>query len=87
MQTLPRSSTHAQSHFGMPNRRNKVTKNGNGLSEELFAGTPVQPLCSQNSRDSDQDFRRNLVISTAFIHGHENNNNIYIVLSKKLTKS
>ncbi|GFV35907.1 RNase H domain-containing protein [Trichonephila clavipes] len=24
-----------------------------------------------------QDFRRNLVISTAFIHGHENNNNIY----------
>ncbi|GFV19329.1 hypothetical protein TNCV_2531951 [Trichonephila clavipes] len=24
---------------------------------------------------SDQDFRRNLVISTAFIHGHENNNN------------
>ncbi|GFX76413.1 hypothetical protein TNCV_5090521 [Trichonephila clavipes] len=42
MQTLPRSSTHAQSHLGMPNRRNKVTKNGNGPSEELFAGTPVQ---------------------------------------------
>ncbi|GFT51930.1 hypothetical protein TNCV_1226461 [Trichonephila clavipes] len=35
MQTLPRSSTHAQSHFGMPNRRNKVTKNGNGPSEGL----------------------------------------------------
>ncbi|GFW24063.1 hypothetical protein TNCV_4951071 [Trichonephila clavipes] len=30
---------------------------------------------SLNSRGSDQDFRRNLVISTAFIHGHENNNN------------
>ncbi|GFW30174.1 hypothetical protein TNCV_1054851 [Trichonephila clavipes] len=30
MQTLPRSSTHAQSRLGMPNRRNKVTKNGNG---------------------------------------------------------
>ncbi|GFX74710.1 probable RNA-directed DNA polymerase from transposon BS [Trichonephila clavipes] len=43
MQTLPRSSTHAQSHLGMPNRRNKVTKNGNGPSEGLFAGTPVQP--------------------------------------------
>ncbi|GFX50580.1 hypothetical protein TNCV_2721671 [Trichonephila clavipes] len=42
-QTLPRSSTHAQSHLGMPNRRNKVTKNGNGPSEGLFAGTPVQP--------------------------------------------
>ncbi|GFT32283.1 RNA-directed DNA polymerase from mobile element jockey [Trichonephila clavipes] len=28
MQTLPRSSTHAQSHLGMPNRRNKVTKMG-----------------------------------------------------------
>ncbi|GFX18571.1 hypothetical protein TNCV_3371441 [Trichonephila clavipes] len=34
---------NAQSHLGMPNRRNKVTKNGNGLSEGLFAGTPVQP--------------------------------------------
>ncbi|GFX59877.1 hypothetical protein TNCV_4983901 [Trichonephila clavipes] len=44
MQTLPRSSTDAQSHFGMPNRRNKVTKNGNGPSEGLFAGAPVQPL-------------------------------------------
>ncbi|GFV54263.1 hypothetical protein TNCV_4610461 [Trichonephila clavipes] len=33
MQTLPRSSTDAQSHLGMPNRRNKVTKNGNGPSE------------------------------------------------------
>ncbi|GFU76855.1 hypothetical protein TNCV_4520111 [Trichonephila clavipes] len=43
MQTLPRSSTHAQSHLGMPNHRNKVTKNGNGPSEELFAGNPVQP--------------------------------------------
>ncbi|GFU41394.1 hypothetical protein TNCV_2171521 [Trichonephila clavipes] len=43
MQTLPRSSTVAQSHFGMPNRRNKVTKNGNGPSEGLFAGAPVQP--------------------------------------------
>ncbi|GFV64648.1 hypothetical protein TNCV_2728581 [Trichonephila clavipes] len=72
MQTLPRSSTDAQSHLGMPNRRNKVTKNGNGPSEGLFAGAPVQPCCSQNSRGSDQDFRRNLVISTAFIHGHEN---------------
>ncbi|GFV98861.1 hypothetical protein TNCV_2913781 [Trichonephila clavipes] len=38
-----KSSTHAQSHLGMPNRRNKVTKNGNGPSEGLFAGTPVQP--------------------------------------------
>ncbi|GFV31293.1 hypothetical protein TNCV_2012971 [Trichonephila clavipes] len=75
IQTLIRSSTHAQSHLGMPNRRNKVTKNGNGPSEGLFAGNPVQPRYSQNSRDSDQDFRRNLVISTAFIHGHENNNN------------
>ncbi|GFU81064.1 hypothetical protein TNCV_1117161 [Trichonephila clavipes] len=28
MQTLPRSSTDAQSHLGMPNRRNKVTKMG-----------------------------------------------------------
>ncbi|GFW88655.1 hypothetical protein TNCV_829241 [Trichonephila clavipes] len=36
MQTLPRSSTDAQSHLGMPNRRNKVTKNGNGPSEGLF---------------------------------------------------
>ncbi|GFV01038.1 hypothetical protein TNCV_1009591 [Trichonephila clavipes] len=78
MQTLPRSSTHAQSHLGMPKRRNKVTKNGNGPSEGLFAGTPVQPRCSQNSRSNDQDFRRNLVISTAFIHGHENNNNNFI---------
>ncbi|GFX06562.1 hypothetical protein TNCV_3017961 [Trichonephila clavipes] len=43
MQTLPRSSTDAQSHLGMPNRRNKVTKNGNGPSEGLFVGTPVQP--------------------------------------------
>ncbi|GFU00575.1 hypothetical protein TNCV_1612061 [Trichonephila clavipes] len=43
MQTLTRSSTDAQSHLGMPNRRNKVTKNGNGPSEGLFAGTPVQP--------------------------------------------
>ncbi|GFW02425.1 hypothetical protein TNCV_1733401 [Trichonephila clavipes] len=35
MQTLPRSSTDAQSHFGMPNRRNEeVTKNGNGPSED-----------------------------------------------------
>ncbi|GFW07935.1 RNase H domain-containing protein [Trichonephila clavipes] len=41
MQTLPRSSTDARSHLGMPNRRNKVTKNGNGPSEGLFAGTPV----------------------------------------------
>ncbi|GFX38577.1 hypothetical protein TNCV_3475691 [Trichonephila clavipes] len=41
MQTLPRS--HAQSHLGMPNCRNKVTKNENGPSEGLFAGTPVQP--------------------------------------------
>ncbi|GFV32651.1 hypothetical protein TNCV_441431 [Trichonephila clavipes] len=61
--------------LGMPNRRNKVSKNGNGPSEGLFAETPVQPWCFQNSRGSDQDFRRNLVISTAFIHGHENNNN------------
>ncbi|GFW63272.1 hypothetical protein TNCV_3476881 [Trichonephila clavipes] len=75
MQTLPRSSTHAQSHLGMPNRRKKLSKNGNGLSERLFAGNPVQPGCSQNSRGSDQHFRRNLVISTAFIHGRENNNN------------
>ncbi|GFU63248.1 probable RNA-directed DNA polymerase from transposon BS [Trichonephila clavipes] len=43
MQTLPRSSTDAQSHLGMPNRRNKVTKNGNGPSEGLFAGTPYSP--------------------------------------------
>ncbi|GFS57442.1 general transcription factor II-I repeat domain-containing protein 2A [Trichonephila clavipes] len=43
MQTLPRSSTYAQSHLGMPNRCNKVTKNGNGPSEGLFAGNPVQP--------------------------------------------
>ncbi|GFV29411.1 hypothetical protein TNCV_438301 [Trichonephila clavipes] len=43
MQTLPRFSTHAQSHLGMPKRHNKVTKNRNGLSEGLFAGTPVQP--------------------------------------------
>ncbi|GFW93684.1 hypothetical protein TNCV_4542111 [Trichonephila clavipes] len=43
MQTLPRSSTHAQSHLGMPNRRDKVTKNENGPSEGLSAGTPVQP--------------------------------------------
>ncbi|GFS57603.1 hypothetical protein TNCV_1402421 [Trichonephila clavipes] len=57
----------AQSHLGMPNRRNKVTKNGNGPSEGLFVGTGF----------SDQDFRRNLVISTAFIHGHENNNKTY----------
>ncbi|GFY15546.1 RNase H domain-containing protein [Trichonephila clavipes] len=28
MQTLPRSSTHTQSHLGMPNRHNKVTKIG-----------------------------------------------------------
>ncbi|GFW54181.1 probable RNA-directed DNA polymerase from transposon BS [Trichonephila clavipes] len=42
MQTLPRSSTHAQSHLGMPNRRNKVTTNGNGPSERLFAGNPVE---------------------------------------------
>ncbi|GFU21633.1 hypothetical protein TNCV_2423301 [Trichonephila clavipes] len=38
------------------------------------AGNSVQPRCSQKSRGSDQDFRWNLVISTAFIHGHENNN-------------
>ncbi|GFT01121.1 hypothetical protein TNCV_4055081 [Trichonephila clavipes] len=43
MQTLPRSSTHAQLHLGMPNRRNKVTKNGNSPSKRLFAGNPVQP--------------------------------------------
>ncbi|GFX60386.1 hypothetical protein TNCV_4076081 [Trichonephila clavipes] len=43
MQTLPRSPTHAQSHLGMPNLRKKVTKNGNGPSEGLFVGTPVQP--------------------------------------------
>ncbi|GFU21434.1 hypothetical protein TNCV_2880541 [Trichonephila clavipes] len=43
MQTLPRSLTDAQSHLGMHNRRNKVTKNGNGPSEGLFAGTPAQP--------------------------------------------
>ncbi|GFX22755.1 hypothetical protein TNCV_4838921 [Trichonephila clavipes] len=43
MQTLPRSSTHAQSHLGMPNRRNKVTQNGNGPSGGLFVETPVQP--------------------------------------------
>ncbi|GFY02657.1 hypothetical protein TNCV_3505371 [Trichonephila clavipes] len=43
MQTLPGSSTHAQSHLGMPNRRNTVTKNGNGPSEGLFAGIPEQP--------------------------------------------
>ncbi|GFV24183.1 hypothetical protein TNCV_3354491 [Trichonephila clavipes] len=43
MQTLPRSSTHAQPHLGMPNRRNKVTQNVNGSYEELCAGTPVQP--------------------------------------------
>ncbi|GFT06075.1 hypothetical protein TNCV_1594991 [Trichonephila clavipes] len=43
MQALPGSSTHAQSHLGMPNRRNKVTKNENDPSEDLFAGTPVQP--------------------------------------------
>ncbi|GFT98879.1 hypothetical protein TNCV_3792851 [Trichonephila clavipes] len=73
MQTLPRSSTHAQSHLGMPNRRNKVTKNRNGPSKGLFAGNPGQPSCSPNSRGSDKDFRWNLVISTAFIHGHENN--------------
>ncbi|GFW12424.1 hypothetical protein TNCV_816771 [Trichonephila clavipes] len=37
MQTLPRSSTDAQSHLGMPNRRNKVTKNGNGpLRDSLW---------------------------------------------------
>ncbi|GFU80777.1 hypothetical protein TNCV_515041 [Trichonephila clavipes] len=70
----------------MPNRRNKVTKNGNGPSEGLFAGTPVQPCCSQNSRGSDQDFRRNLVISTAFIHGHENNNNNNASSQKMLPK-
>ncbi|GFT04885.1 hypothetical protein TNCV_4712591 [Trichonephila clavipes] len=43
MQTLPSSSTHVQSHLGMPNRRNKVTKNGNGPSEGLFVGNPVKP--------------------------------------------
>ncbi|GFS86380.1 hypothetical protein TNCV_1681291 [Trichonephila clavipes] len=32
-QTLPRSSIYAQTHLGMPSRRNKVTKNGNGPSE------------------------------------------------------
>ncbi|GFV31760.1 hypothetical protein TNCV_2098191 [Trichonephila clavipes] len=37
------SSTDAQSHLGMPNRRNKFPKKGNGPSEGLFAGTPVQP--------------------------------------------
>ncbi|GFV22227.1 hypothetical protein TNCV_477801, partial [Trichonephila clavipes] len=37
MQALPRSSTDAQSHLGMPNRRNKVTKNGNGpLRDSLW---------------------------------------------------
>ncbi|GFT77814.1 hypothetical protein TNCV_4387921 [Trichonephila clavipes] len=36
MQTLPRSSTHAQSHLGMPNRRKKFTKNGNGPSKGLL---------------------------------------------------
>ncbi|GFV03168.1 hypothetical protein TNCV_4017651 [Trichonephila clavipes] len=47
MQTLPRSSTHAQSHLGMPNRRNKVTKNGNGTSEGLFAGAPDAPRIAE----------------------------------------
>ncbi|GFS73554.1 hypothetical protein TNCV_3742491 [Trichonephila clavipes] len=27
----------------MPNRRNKVTKNGNGPLRDSFAGTPAQP--------------------------------------------
>ncbi|GFT66217.1 reverse transcriptase domain-containing protein [Trichonephila clavipes] len=43
MQTLPRSSTDAQSHLGMPNRRNKVTKNGNGPSEGLFVELLYSP--------------------------------------------
>ncbi|GFX14118.1 hypothetical protein TNCV_1766141 [Trichonephila clavipes] len=38
------SSTDAQSHLGMPNRRNKVTKNGNGPSEGLFAGSSCTAL-------------------------------------------
>ncbi|GFU22736.1 transposable element Tc3 transposase [Trichonephila clavipes] len=40
---MPRSSTHAQSHLGMPNRRNKVTKNGNGPSKGLFACLATNP--------------------------------------------
>ncbi|GFT61608.1 RNase H domain-containing protein [Trichonephila clavipes] len=39
----PDLPTPAQSHLGMPNHHNKVTKNGNGPSEGLFAGNPVQP--------------------------------------------
>ncbi|GFU92161.1 ribonuclease H [Trichonephila clavipes] len=50
MQTLPRSSTHAQSHLGMPNRRNKVTKNencpsGDSLREILY--NPDAPRISE----------------------------------------
>ncbi|GFW26480.1 RNase H domain-containing protein [Trichonephila clavipes] len=44
MQTLPRSSTDAQSHLGMPNRRNKVTKNGNGPSEGTLCGSSCTAL-------------------------------------------
>ncbi|GFX83071.1 uncharacterized protein TNCV_4986651 [Trichonephila clavipes] len=43
MQTLPRSSTHAQSHLEIPNRRKNVTKNGNGPSEGLFAEILYSP--------------------------------------------
>ncbi|GFU88186.1 hypothetical protein TNCV_845791 [Trichonephila clavipes] len=44
MQTLPRSSTHVQSHLGMPNRHNKVKKNGNDLSEGLLRGKSCTAL-------------------------------------------
>ncbi|GFV23764.1 transposase [Trichonephila clavipes] len=60
MQTLPRSSTHAQSHLEMPNRRNKVTKNGNGPSKRLFAGNPVQQ-CFSNCGARPPEGRGNLV--------------------------
>ncbi|GFU18924.1 hypothetical protein TNCV_1700351 [Trichonephila clavipes] len=42
MQTLPRSSTHAQSHLGMPNRRNKVTKMGMVPLRDSLRKNPVQ---------------------------------------------
>ncbi|GFU14983.1 RNase H domain-containing protein [Trichonephila clavipes] len=43
MQKLSRSSTHAQSHLGMPNHRNKVTKNGNGPCKGLFVEILYSP--------------------------------------------
>ncbi|GFV37665.1 hypothetical protein TNCV_2707801 [Trichonephila clavipes] len=47
MQTLPRSVTHAQSHLGMPNRRNEVTKNGNGPSLRELLYSPDAPRIAE----------------------------------------